>query len=267
MKDIDDLFEDIHENIDKKKEGYKSLVLSSKYVQAKGYLDSVKSDFILALQCSGFYSTREPESKNKLLFARGIEEFLESIVAISLSIKEGALNPPRRELRYMLEMAVKYLFVDINLSDSPFEDRIKFLNNHVPKSSIEPVDSLKLYGLTFEDKKNFTDDVHALYANLCRFVHPSKYQIDEYMNRVKRGATLGFETDKELVVLGALLFRVLDIVIFLIFQGLGIAATGDLFIHVFDDKPKWKLHKGRYCRLVSAIYDYKLERQQKNNIE
>lgn len=262
-QEIDITLENIIKKFDIKTEKHKKTMGSDKYLQEKKYIDSAIDDFILGINIAFISSTRDPGNRNKLLINRGIEELAESIVSISLTFKEGALNPPKREMRYMLEMAIKYLYVDYIIPNSSYEEKIKYLKDNVPRSSIEPIEGISLFGFNEEETKSFTDDISDLYAKLCQYVHPSKEQLDEYLYRSRKGATLGFETSKELSSMGALLFRVLDILLVLVFQSLGPTTTGDTFIHVFDDNLKWKFHKGKHCKSVSALFNYKAER--KNN--
>jgi hypothetical protein len=260
-QELDTILVDIIKKLDVKVEEHKKTMDSDKYLQEKKYIDSIIDDFIIGMKIAFIYSIRYPENCNKLLINRGIEELAESIVSISLTFKEGVLNPPKRELRYMLEMAIKYLYVDSIIPGSSYEEKIQFLKDDVPRSSIEPIEKISLFGFNEEKSKYFSDDVNVLYTELCKFVHPSKDQLDEYFYRSKRGATLGFETAKELVSMGALLFRVLDILLVLVFQGLGPTTTGDMFIHMLDDIPKWKFHKGKHCKIVSSLFNYKAERK------
>jgi hypothetical protein len=54
------------------------------------------------------------------LFPRYFDDVVESAVLAQLAIENGALKPARRELRYMLEVAVNTAFVDEQAAKLPF---------------------------------------------------------------------------------------------------------------------------------------------------
>lgn len=260
---MENFFESYEQDQENKRKEHKLLMESLAYQQEIKFFHKIIDDFIMSLICVSFYSTRyEQLSKNSIMI-RELELLLESIVSISLQIKDGALNPAKRELRFMLESAVKYLLVDQKTNELTYEEKIDYFDKNIPNSSIEPIDKISFFGLNKEEADEFRNDVKVLFSKLCQYVHPSKYQIDEYLRRCEKGAFIGFETQKEINDFIKLLFRILDIIIVLMFEALGFSSTGDLFIHVFDEKKDYKFIKGKYVSKYSKVYDYKVER--KNN--
>lgn len=48
-----------------------------------------------------------------------------------------------------------------------------------------------------------------------------------------------------------------------VFEAFDESSTGDLFIEVFDDIPKWAFAKTPFVSAVSAHFNYKAERQRR----
>lgn len=256
-----DFFKPFKEERENKSKEHKLLMESEAYQQEIKFFHKIIDDFIMTLACISFYSTRCQQLNENSIMIREIELLIESIVGISQQIKEGTINPAKRELRFMLESSVKYLLVDQKANELTYEEKIHYLDKSIPNASIEPIGEIRFFGLNNKEASEFRNDVRVIFSKLCEFVHPSKYQIDEYLRRCKRGAFIGFETQKEINDFNKLLFRTLDIITVLMFEVLGISFTGDLFIHVFDEKKDYKFVKGKYVSRYSKVFDYKAERK------
>jgi hypothetical protein len=115
---------------------------TKRYEDAVVHLRRLVQDFAIALRASWLAFTRYPESRHWLL-QNSTDDLLESVAAVPALTREGIFNVARRELRYLLEATVKYVYVDQQLaSDASLEDRIRLLsdNTKVPRSSIRPID-------------------------------------------------------------------------------------------------------------------------------
>jgi hypothetical protein len=55
--------------------------------------------------------------------------------------------------------------------------------------------------------------------------------------------------------------QTLDLVLALVFEGIGPSFSGDIIVGVFDENPRWKFHRTRFVGQVSRHFDYKVERQ------
>jgi hypothetical protein len=234
---------------------------SKRYQDAQLHLERLVGDFVVALRASVFYTTRIPASQQWLM-QNLADELLESTVLIVQLPRDGFLNAPRRELRYLLEAAVKYVFVDQQVdSSASLEERVAFLadTTKVPRSSVAPIDEVRV--LLVADEEEFRRAVKQSFAALSGYVHPSRRSLEERLQRAERGEFAGFEGPGALEALSNLARRTLDLVLVLLFQGLGPSLTGDLFIHVLDERRDWKFHRTEYCAQVSQAFDYKVERQ------
>lgn len=236
---------------------------SKPYRDALKFMSRVMRDFAAALRVGFVATTRNVANLDNSLVLRATDDMLQSVVAVHRLALEGMHAPARRELRYLLEGCVKNLYVDQLHAHAPFESKLAFLYEHVPRSSIEFLAEVKVYPLSTPDAKAFRDEVTDLYAKLSGYVHVSRRQISERLALQTAGRYMGFETDHEQRQFGRLLFRTYDLALVLYLNGVGMAETGDLFVQVFDRRPKWSFHKGKYVRIVSASFDYKVERKSK----
>ncbi len=218
---------------------------TKEYQDAKRYAVHLFNDFFHTTRGLHLAASRAPRMIHNSLVFRFIGELWESTFIIWDLLDVGAHNAARREMRYMLENAVKYVYVDTTI-DGPLEDRIKFLHDKVPQSSVEMIDQVHV-GFEEPLAQQFIADVKQLYSELCAYVHPSKAQIESLLNAELAGGRLRFDTPRELEQFARKLFRLYDIILVLIITALGYPLFKDIY-EVFYDMKKWKFHKGRYMR-------------------
>jgi len=242
-------------------EAYKGVQDSEQYRAQTLYLERLTHDFIAGVRVARFTFTRYPDGHNWVL-QTFIGDFLESALSVKALATEGIFNSCRRELRYMIEAAVKYVYIDQQFpGNAPVLDRLALLDNtsKLPRSSVASMDQLTLRNLT--DKEALRNAVHSAFGALSGYTHLSRIQLNERMRRAERGEYTGFESAKTLEAFNRVAFQVYDVVLALIFEGIGPSFTGDLFIQVLDSRPEWRYHKGRFVAEVSRGFDYKEERQ------
>lgn len=243
---------------------HKEFMESQKYQQELKHFTKLVKEFVNIIRTCSLYSTRAFEySKNSLLLTH-TDEIIESAVSYLILIDAGVINPIIRELRYILETSLKYLVVDQKCSDKSYTDKIEYLNNNIPRSSIDCIEDVDIICLDNSDKKKFYGEVKDIYKKICKFIHPSKEQIRVYDDRVKRGAYLGFETEKELKKINSLAYKVFEYIIVLHLTSLGVGLAGDMFIYYFDEEKNCKFNKCNYIKKISEFYNYKYERKSKH---
>lgn len=234
------------------------------YKQSKLHLSRISRDFMFAANLVGRYSTRGAEIYKEIVTIRRIDDIMQSAVTIEYLAEEGFFNPARRELRYLLESSLKYLHLDKEFGwKTPLAEKLKQLENLGRRFSIEDCRKHPLDGIPENSNSAFWNEVLQIHDLLCAYVHPSVKQIEEDHKRNELGFYVGMDMAAEVETMANLIFRVYDIVLVILFNGLGGSMTGDLFINVFDDSKAWKFHKGKFCRQVSASFDYKHERKVK----
>ena len=137
--------------------------------------------------------------------------------------------------------------------ETPLDARVKFLGDNVPDSSISVVDDIVF---RLADDVALRNDAKSTFSQLCRYVHPSRDQTEERLGRVNRGEFIGFEGVKQIRDFNRELARTLDMVIALVFEGIGPMFTGDLF-ELFGSKTSWKFHRTRFVRPISERFAYR----------
>jgi hypothetical protein len=257
----DDPFADAAEQLAARIAAHDELRAGKRYTDARLHLARLVQDFATALRVSSLAFTRYPHSVNWLL-QNSIDDLLESAIALPALLDVGAVNVARRELRYMVEASVKYVFVDQRLpSEALLDERLRYLgdNSKVPRSSVTPIDELKLWML--EDDRVFRGAVKQSFGALSGYVHPSERALDERFARAERGESSGFEGPGVVEAFNRLASQTLDVVLVLVFQGIGPTFTGDVFIQLLDDRADWKFHRTRFSSEVARSFEYKVERR------
>lgn len=259
MSDSDDPFETIGRQMRERRERYVSEVLNSRPFQdGLNYLEGIASDLLLALTYVRLQGTRYSAGEDYLLF-RFSPHIVESALAITANAKEGLQNSARRELRFLLEAAVKLSSRDFHPEAKTFDDRLAGLNDR-DKRFEDYVASL-VYFDEFEKPDEANGAILSLYSELSRYVHATMPQFQDAMARAKRNEDAGMESVATLNRFNKLAFQVYDLVLVRIFHGIGLSMAGDIFTGILDDEPKWRFHKGKFVARLSKCFDYKHERR------
>jgi hypothetical protein len=222
-------------------------------------LNELTSAFIQMLRVTWLASTRDPESL-KCLSWRFVDDLLASAAGIVLLVREGIENPARRELRFMLELVVRNLYVDIVVASrtTPLATRLAYVEHRLRQRDLELLGEIPFALVT--DRSRFTQEVKRLYSELSRYTHPSHEQLVRRLEQSERGIYIGFETASELEAFNELLKRAYDILLVFVFEALGADSTGDVFINVIDERDDWPFTATTFLPEVSRHYDYKSER-------
>lgn len=197
------------------------------------------------------------------LTIQSTDDFEQSVMAISFLYDEGLLNPIKRELRYIIEASVKYLYIDQMNPSAGLKEKIPMVNKL--GSSIDIRKDLKLGAFHSEDSQQFINELYDAYKQCCAYIHLSPKQIEERLAQRVRGGALGYETTEELRKINRLIFRVYDLVLTIYFHAYSLSLSGDLFINLFDRLPEWVFHRGKYIPAFSSYFDYKVERRHSKN--
>lgn len=210
-----------------------------------------------------FAPTRWADYHQKYLWPRHKEEIGEAAVVAELAIENGALNSARREMRFMLEVAVNTAFVDETAASLDLEERIHFYRGkQVNKSNVDHVRQLPLRMLAESQRPEFRQATLGAWANASNYVHLTKRRIDEKVKLRTQGVRLGFETPEMLAGAVQSLHDACSIVVVLAFETIGPSFTGDLLVDGgLDASDDWPFHQNRFVAAIDAHFDYKRERQ------
>lgn len=240
------------------------------YKDAERELKRLRRDFFAALSGVGLYATRMPGAYRDLMVFRWTETYRESVFASELLADVALTHPAARELRYLVEALAKFLYVDQKLVGRPLEDKLVFFADEVPANGFtisgpprtHLIDELDLQGLRVLEG-DFKAQVKSIYGELSGFVHPSQKQLESWDRRLAAGLRSHMELLGDLKLIVRLARQVYESALVLIFHGLGMPLTGDVFVAWLDDEPSWSFHKTKFTRAISANFDYKVERKHK----
>lgn len=241
-------------------EAHRRLRESPAWEQAARLCNGVHNSFLLGLRSVRQMSWRHPSYEESLVM-RFTDDLVESAVATQSLIHDGAHNPARRELRYVLEATVNHLHVDQLMPSASLKTKLAFLNARAMIETLTVGKSLALF-IETTARDQFKSTLVELYALTSQYVHPRPLQLEERLARHDRGIFIGFETPAELREVVVLAARVYDLALCCVFHALGQGMTGDLFVHVFDEMIWWPYHYLPLTHAVSSTFNYKHERQQ-----
>ena len=241
------------EEIQEKTLKYTKEVLESEEFKAQiKYLNNFSFDFINAIREIVIYSERAPHIYSKQIINSGFDDLIQSVIGILSLVNGGIHNTVKRELRYLLEMTVKYLVVDQECSKADLNVRIEYLNDNIPRSSINVIDRATL---PFDESTNveLKSEIKSIFSELSTFVHPSKGQLDAQLANYNKGNYIGFESLKVATRLNKIVFRGYDLILTMLFTGFGNSMSADLFTELYTQNEKWKFYKGKYISKYSKL--------------
>jgi hypothetical protein len=244
-------------------EQHAQLRASKPYQAQLRELASVTNGFVQALRVGWIAATRDPSSRN-WLFWRFTDDLLASALGILQLVREGIQGPARRELRFMLELAIRNLYVDTVFAsrETPLATRLAYVERGLGQEDVKLLSQMPL-SLYLSNPAQFKRATTLLYGELSRFTHPTHDQLAQRLEQAEHGIYLGFETAAELESFNDLLRRTYDTLLVYLFEALGPDSTGDVFIQVLDERADWPFHATRFIPEVSRSFDYKHERSER----
>lgn len=232
---------------------------SEEFKAQKNHFMKLTLDASNALRAAYSHAVIAKSYADNCMTIQSTDDFDQSVLAVSFLYDQGIHNPIKRELRYLIESMVKYVYIDQKNPEASLIEKVSLTNQLPP--SIEMRKDIQLKAFHEEDRQHFVNELYDAYRQCCAYVHVSPKQVEERLGRRDRGGALGYETTDELRKLNRLIFRVYDIALTLYFHGYGLSLSGDLFIGYFDRLPDWVFRKGKYVSAFSAYFDYKVERR------
>jgi hypothetical protein len=256
---MEDPFEVIARELHESRRLYEKEVLSSRPFQVGlRHLEGLGSDFLMAQTYVRLQRSRFAAGNDYLMF-RFAPHIVEATLSITMNAKEGLQNAARRELRFLLEAVVKLSSRDSGRDATSFAKRLIGLNDRSKK--FEHYVAELAYFPEFEKPADANAQILSLYSALSHYVHASAPQFRGAIARTRRGEDAGMESVATLNKFNKLAFQVYDLVLVLIFHGLGLSMAGDIFTSILDADPKWRFHKGKFIGRLSKCFDYKAEGQ------
>ena len=267
---IVDILRPVLEAQRRKVEDHERLRASEPYQAVIKHLDRMASDFGLAVNAIDVMATRHSPFFDSKIMLRAKPHLTQSLVAAIWSIKEGMLDPARRELRFLLEASVKALWLDkggertdgtqIGPNDS-VDQKVSTLDDLGRRKFAEIVAELEFGLLPPEAQATYRSTATDLYSKLSTYSHVSKANVEQDLRNFGHGRAFGFETVRELEAITKQAKRVLDLSLASQFEAFDHGLVGDIIVQVFDDEPKWAFRRTPLVGAIDRHFDYKAERR------
>lgn len=214
------------------------------------------------LRLATMTATRAPGFVDESFFLRNTDDLAASAFMAAFAFEQGGLNAGRRELRFLLELAVQAAYVDESSGTADFATKVEIFDRRKRPNSVDHVKDLKLPMLE-DSRERFVRHVVRTWARASEYVHPTRRQLEEKLELRARGISPGFETADELRTCADALFHACSIVVVLAFHVVGPSFTGDLLVDGLDASDGWPFHANPFVAKVDGAFDYKSERQQR----
>ncbi|WP_032096112.1 MULTISPECIES: hypothetical protein [unclassified Alteromonas] len=240
---------------------HEKLRASEEYQSELAFLRQTVRDLIHTLRLCGLTASRWQVFGEKYLLPQHFDDIVEAALTAQLAVENGALNPARRELRHMLEIAVNVAYVDEVRAKVSFDEKVAFYRGKkVHKSNVDHVLDLplRLFG---EHNHKFATSVRSAWVRASNYVHLTKKRIDEKLSLREKGISLGMEAVDMLKDIVSEVNEVCSTVVALTFETIGPSFTGDLLVGSLDEQDEWAFHANGYIALIDSHFDYKHERQ------
>ena len=249
---------------------HEKLRASQPYQAAIKHLDRMVAQYGTAITAIDLMATRHPPFFDSLITLRVKPHFVQSmVVAVSL-VKEGMLDPARRELRFLVEASVKTLWLDRggerknDASDTGSFNvtrKVATLDDLGSRKFGEIVSELE-FGLLPDDAvATYRQTATDLYSKLSTYTHVSAANVKRDLANFDRDRSFGFETVQDVEAIAQLAKRVLDLALASHFEAFDHGLVGDILVNVFDDEPRWLFRKTPLVGAINRHFDYKAERQ------
>lgn len=188
-------------------------------------------------------------------------QLLESAISTLSLIREGLLNPARRELRFLLGASVKVWWCDGLEPAGEGKNKVAFVHDPGAIRFRDVVETLEPRLIDATTARNLLELLTNLYGQLSTHVHASTDGVGVDLRRFEKGQYIGFESIGDVNRINDLFVQVLDISLAAVFESFDVGLLGDIFVAVLDDMPKWAFHKTPLVSSISSHFRYKAERQ------
>jgi hypothetical protein len=246
-----------------KKEKLNKELNSIEYKNAWVQFQTMRNCLLHCILFSYHDTIRDGISDKTNFFLRMVDDISQSTISIETLAKEGIINTCKRELRYLIELAIKATIITKSSTKTDINEQIEEYKDLLNSSNINPINRLNLDFFNEQDEKEFKTEVKKTYGLLCNYTHASAEQISERVKNASNGKSIGFEGVEELRSLNELVEKVFSQVIIFVFNAVPQYVVGDYLVESNGDINNWYFKKSKYISLIDESFDYKHERQNK----
>ncbi|MHB9072420.1 MAG: hypothetical protein ACYC6G_02725 [Desulfobaccales bacterium] len=223
-------------------------------------LTNIHKDFLYALQFCIHDTERDGNFWDNHLFSYISQDIMQSCISIYWLAHEGVTNPCKRELRFLLELFIKQCYIEQQMPHSLVHDKLIKYTHLLNNPSISIKSQIDLYFLPDQEKNIFLEDVGKYYGISSKYVHFSSELIDERIELIKRGVTIGYEGLNEIKEIVQSIRICYALIWVLLFHSIPSYVVGDWLVNSDGSSNKWYFRKSKYIALIDTHFDYKHER-------
>lgn len=262
----------ILENHQRRSDEHAALRASEAYQGAMRQVDRYIFDYGLGINAIEIVATRNPVFFDKRISLRIKPHLVQSMIAASHMIKEGLHDPARREMRFLVEAAVKALWLDQGspplrpdqgagpvLPPMTAAEKVAALDGLGRERFDQIVESLRFGMLDEPAADQYRQTAKSLYGTLSTTTHVSSRNVERDLANFEKGKHFALETVADVNAIARLLRQVLDLALATHFEAFDHGLVGDLFEPHFE--PRWSFLKTPLVAAVDRNFDYKHERR------
>lgn len=223
----------------------------------------ILNSFQYALMFVQMNCSRSEELKSKLFCLSVTTDMYQSLVAIKILSKEGIRNACRRELRYLIELAIKACLISQQISKRSNKEQIDQFRDTLSSTNITMIKDINFHFFNDKEKDRFIIETKRIFGKLCLYVHSTPHQMHERVKLDAVGRYIGNEGIEELHELNDEIGHVLSIVMILFFHAIPEWCVGDYMVERNGYTIDTYYSKFNYFAIIDKKFDYKHERQDK----
>ena len=249
-----------------------ALRASDAYQGAMRQVDRYIFDYGVGINAIELMATRNPAYFDDLISLRIKPHLVQSMIAASHMVQEGLHDPARREMRFLVEAAVKALWLDQGspplrgdqgagpvLPPMTVAEKVAALDGLGRERFDQVVESLRFGMLDAAAGDQFRQTAKSLYGTLSTTTHVSSRNVERDLANFDKGKHFAFETVADVNAIARLLRQVLDLALASHLEAFDHGLVGDLFEPHFE--PSWSFLKTQLVAAVDRHFDYKHERR------
>jgi hypothetical protein len=217
--------------------------------------------YLVGIRFIVWNTARDPKYWDNHLLSYTAQDFIQSAIALPLLTVQGIQNVCRRELRFILEMAIKLCFVQQQQYSSDIATKLNSFKAIFDSSSISIKNQVDLELLPGSTQNEFLQDVGRFYGETSNYVHLTTTQILERIRMVETGRTSGYENSGDTELLNKFIARGLALSLVYLLHSVPSYVVGDLLVEADGKTTDWFFTQSKYIALLDEYFDYKAERQ------
>jgi hypothetical protein len=233
------------------------------YEEESKLLAKINNDFLSFLWFCVQDTGRDVNFWDNHLLSYVSQDILQSCSSIHWLAYEGVTNPCKRELRFLIELAIKQCYIEQEMPHASIADKLVQYRTLLDGPNISIKSKIRLPLLPDSERDAFLEDIGRSYGCSSKYVHLTTQQVEERIALVKRGITVGKEGIVEIKEMIDLIRKCYALILVFIFHSVTSDVAGDWLVDSDGSSNKWYFGKSKYIALIDSYFDYKHERQSK----